>query len=815
MAQTTNTVVFDVKLNSQQFDDSMAGMKKELAELENKLGSSLLSPKDQQAVLNRMGTLKKGIEDLDYAISNTTASSTFENLAIAISPVNTALLGATAAAGLFTDNTEKIAKIQQKVNILMSVGMALQELKDLKRLKGVYLNIAASTKEWLLQKLQLSTTKLQVISENSYTGSKLKGIVATKAATVAQRLWNAAMYSNPIGIVIGAVVSLIAVITTLTLWVNKNTKAQIEYNDSQREMIENSMDAEERYDEAIKRHKILTGLLTEEEAKMNEMNDERNKLIELIKLEEQNYKNVVGTYGVGSKKLDEYNKRLKNLRTELGAVNVEIENYNLSLKQNTEEILNNDATIGAKKHGFGTVKITQAEYDEYYGLWLNIKKYIEDVKQKEFVKLPLSAAEQVLKSELQKTLPELEKMTIKELFAFQANLSAKFMNASIIPDDGGDVVEGITHLEKLTSEFNNNNKVLEEQLRNGKQLNEHLFNRNIVITKEINLMSEQKKYLEDIIKLKADEANLNLPEWSLTPPDEIDVDQFIEAVYEEIDALILLEEKAEEVDRILNPEKYENKERKAATNWQERLLGISEEDWEDAKKELKNLGLDTLGTVISDRMNQKFEDDINQMYQTLDDYYSDESEKLEQQRTSELITEEEYQKKRSALEDEYKEKQREYKKEEFKKQKEAALYEIGIQTAVAVMKALPNLFLAGMVTSMGIAQAAIVAARPIPKYAKGGILGDGTYFRAGEEGPEAIINNKSTQMFKPLLSEINEFGGGVSFDNRNSGMVIMSKEQWNGFLNTLNNRPVKAYVTERDISFTQKRVNRIKQTARL
>lgn len=45
----------------------------------------------------------------------------------------------------------------------------------------------------------------------------------------------------------------------------------------------------------------------------------------------------------------------------------------------------------------------------------------------------------------------------------------------------------------------------------------------------------------------------------------------------------------------------------------------------------------------------------------------------------------------------------------------------------------------------------------------GGVRGTGKFNNVEVEGGEAIINKKSTEMFLPLLSKLNELGGGVSF----------------------------------------------------
>lgn len=62
-----------------------------------------------------------------------------------------------------------------------------------------------------------------------------------------------------------------------------------------------------------------------------------------------------------------------------------------------------------------------------------------------------------------------------------------------------------------------------------------------------------------------------------------------------------------------------------------------------------------------------------------------------------------------------------------------SIVQAGIATALAITKALPNLVLAALVGAMGAAQIAVIAAQPIPRYAKGtkdhpgglAIVGDG------------------------------------------------------------------------------------------
>jgi hypothetical protein len=137
-------------------------------------------------------------------------------------------------------------------------------------------------------------------------------------------------------------------------------------------------------------------------------------------------------------------------------------------------------------------------------------------------------------------------------------------------------------------------------------------------------------------------------------------------------------------------------------------------------------------------------------------------------------------------EQEYREQIDEIREKEFESNKKMAIAQNLINAGVAhgVIFAqngfTPAAFIAGAaVTASTIANNAVVTAQkyePIA-YEEGGLLQGNSHAAGGipftvagksgfeAEGGEAIINKKSTSMFMPLLSAINQAGGGVSFDN--------------------------------------------------
>jgi len=83
-------------------------------------------------------------------------------------------------------------------------------------------------------------------------------------------------------------------------------------------------------------------------------------------------------------------------------------------------------------------------------------------------------------------------------------------------------------------------------------------------------------------------------------------------------------------------------------------------------------------------------------------------------------------------------KRRQIQMEQAKFNKQMAIFEILINTASAVVKALPDLLMAGLVGSIGAAQLAFATAQPLPKYFKGREDGEAELAWVGEQGMEAI-----------------------------------------------------------------------------
>lgn len=151
-----------------------------------------------------------------------------------------------------------------------------------------------------------------------------------------------------------------------------------------------------------------------------------------------------------------------------------------------------------------------------------------------------------------------------------------------------------------------------------------------------------------------------------------------------------------------------------------------------------------------------------------------------------LITQEEYNAKQVKAD---KEKTRELariEKQQAIRDRVASLFKIAIDTATGIMQAVAASPLtegmpwSAIVGTIGAAQAAAVLAQPLPQAAKGKYVQGPSHSEGGVkmevEGGEAIINKRSTSMFLPLLSALNQLGGGIPFTRPGSdgGYTIRS-----------------------------------------
>jgi hypothetical protein len=210
----------------------------------------------------------------------------------------------------------------------------------------------------------------------------------------------------------------------------------------------------------------------------------------------------------------------------------------------------------------------------------------------------------------------------------------------------------------------------------------------------------------------------------------------------------------------------------------------------------------------------------------IEDAYNLQLAALESNLAAGLIARESYDNQLEQLDQAQAQKKLALEREEFKKTKALNIVNATINGAQAVLSTFAGTPGGIVIKGIAAALAGIFAATQIALIARqeftaadGGIVpgmgsGDIDSVPATLAPGEAVINSKSTEAFLPLLSAINEMGGGRSFvpdlPATNQGQrfapIFVDNER--------SREPIRAYVVESDISSAQKRVNRIERSTR-
>ncbi len=196
-----------------------------------------------------------------------------------------------------------------------------------------------------------------------------------------------------------------------------------------------------------------------------------------------------------------------------------------------------------------------------------------------------------------------------------------------------------------------------------------------------------------------------------------------------------------------------------------------------------------------------------------------------------IISEEQAEREKLKIQEDAEKKQEKIEREAFNRGKVQDIAQAIINGALAITKVTAQ---TGVVAPLAIPS--IVASTAIQvgtisaqKFADGGVIEGASHAeggvpilggRAEVEGGEAIINKKSTAMFKEELSLINQAGGGVKFAE--GGVLGDSniQQESNGLsglssrldaLIELNSMPVRAVVSETEITDSQSRINNIEE----
>jgi hypothetical protein len=220
-------------------------------------------------------------------------------------------------------------------------------------------------------------------------------------------------------------------------------------------------------------------------------------------------------------------------------------------------------------------------------------------------------------------------------------------------------------------------------------------------------------------------------------------------------------------------------------------------------------------TLINDTRFAEEERQINGRYEF-------EKQALDNQLAEGIIAREQYDNSIKELDQQREQEALQLKKKEFDANKRLNMANAIINGAQGVLQALAssappiNFILAGIVAAASAVQFGVISSQEFTAAGGGIVPGIGSGMvdtvPARLAPGETVINAQSSQMYPELLNSINMAGGGISLKpdlpatNRVDADVKF-------FGDNKSDKPIRAYVVETDVSDTQKRINRIKQSS--
>jgi TP901 family phage tail tape measure protein len=307
----------------------------------------------------------------------------------------------------------------------------------------------------------------------------------------------------------------------------------------------------------------------------------------------------------------------------------------------------------------------------------------------------------------------------------------------------------VKNLVKITSEAYDKIDEEDEKLLNARieranrlvKATENAYKDIIKLTEELPQKEEETLViLKDVMawrKKQAKEEELSIKNYIKLKSQQKEIDKEVAlngglATHEQTEAYIALKEELKE---------YEELTKRGITNG------------------LREVG--RLSTLIFDNAAQRRENELIEI-----DRWEAERIKLAGDNT-EAIT---------AIEEEAAERRKEIKRKQAKADRAEALFQIAIQTAINIVRA-TNLFERIAMAALGVAQAAIVASKPLPQFAKGTTNAPEGQAIVGEKGREIVWDKRSNTTYvtpdAPTLTYLSK--GSVVIPNDQTERILSTK----------------------------------------
>lgn len=792
---TTNAVK-----QTANYKQELAELKKQMTALQVETDGLTKATSEQIAEYNRLaqraGTIQDALGDTAQQIKN--LSNDFGNMQAALQGVGTAVAGISAVQGtmaLFGEENEKAAIAIQKLNGLMVIMNSLNTISKALN-KDSALMTALRTKSQKALNTELAKTNATetagVGAMSAYTTGEAMATTGAITLKGAVKAVGTAIKSVP---VVGWILAAIAALTTL-----------ISY-------ISDANDEEERGND----------LLEERKKKAQEINDTYKKNVQSIREENAELSKMLSNLDNGSGLL--FEESVKAIASYVGVS----EEYFKTLSKDEQENLKN--TVLWYKETSESVKKLKQELDE--GIYEPGTRAFQEAQQQLWAgQKSIASYEKTINAEREKGYNWVKKQEATT----KALEDAEKARQKRIEESVKDIAELEKFLIEQTKQFN-------EETLDGKIANIDIEEQALVDMYDNALDSAIKYYGEDSEQVK------QLTDLRLKALDELDKKR--DDIYKQQERKEL--ESAQRIARNkLNTELATLEE--GSQEYVEKKLELDRQAEDEEKRLVEQQYADNLisydeylsqmDLITAEHAKTRF--NINKEYANQIKEY----EKQVQEARIDLV-----ENSLSAIGDimstameaeldavaDNEAEQNEIRKKYAKAQFLVELGKIAVSTATAIMKAweaygeIPFVgpVLAGaqsaVIGAVGIAQTAAAhnAMNKALKAKRGGILNGKSHEQGGIktdtgvelEGGEMVINKKSSQMFAPLLSSINSYNGygaplvtESSSSNNSNGLILDTNTIRQIVTETVSGvTAIPVYVTEHNITETQRKVNVIEQ----
>ena len=220
--EQTKTELEQATKSVSEFGDNIGILKQRYREL-SRMSLVGKSAEEIKQVEAEMASLRDAIGDYQAKIDSL-AKDPFQKAAEGVQAVSTMMAGAAGAASLFGGEQEKLNALMQKTVALIAIANAAQTAADFTKQNAIGIFLKEKTKEIALRLKEILTINSTTAANAAEAGAVNVTTTAKKAATVAQRLWNAAVNAFPAMALITAVAAIGAGIALLVRRISSHNK---------------------------------------------------------------------------------------------------------------------------------------------------------------------------------------------------------------------------------------------------------------------------------------------------------------------------------------------------------------------------------------------------------------------------------------------------------------------------------------------------------------------------------------------------------------------------------------------------------------